>query len=78
MKWSDWTDWGNLKSVKNLTSAFTILEALIYRRGKASGNLVFPRTIVNRYWLPLQVLGSGSTQSIITWENGSPATGDGL
>ena len=76
--WSDWTDWGSPKSVKKLISTYTILGALIFQRGKASGNRVFPHIIAKRYWLPSRVLGSGPTQSIITWENGSPATGMGF
>ena len=33
----------------------------MFRRGTASGNLVEVHIIVNRYWLPPQVLGSGPT-----------------
>ena len=49
--------------------------ALIFFKSVASGNLVETHIIVNKYWFPLLVLGSGPTQSIMTRLNGSSKAG---
>ena len=64
--------------VKNLISAFTMVGALIFCTGTASGNLVFTHIIVSRYWLPDLVLGRGPTQSTNTLLNDSSVAGIGL
>ena len=76
--WSDWTDFGNPKIVKNLVRALITLLALIFRNGIASGNLVDAHIIVNKYSCPDFVLGSGPTQSTIILLKGSSKAGIGL
>ena len=43
----------------------------MFLNGMASGNLFEVYMMVNKHWLPDLVLGSGPTQSIKTWLNGS-------
>jgi hypothetical protein len=76
--WSDWTDLGNPKMVKNLVRAFTIVLALIFLKGIASGNLVPAHIIVNKYSFPDFVLGKGPTQSTRILLNGSSNAGIGF
>ena len=78
LPWSLWTDFGNPTNVKNLVKAFTILGAFMFLKGIASGNLVEAHMIVNKYSLPVLVLGRGPTQSIITLLNGSSNAGIGF
>ena len=54
-----------------------MVAAHMFFRGMASGNLVEAHMIVSRYWLPVLVLGSGPTQSMSTWLNGSSKAGIG-
>lgn len=62
---------GRPTSVKNFVKALTMVLVLIFLRGIASGNLVDVHMIVNWYWLPDFVFGSGPTQSTIICLNGS-------
>jgi len=41
--------------VKNLIRALTMLGALMFLKGMASGNLVDVHIMVSRYWLPALV-----------------------
>ena len=75
--WSDWIYLGRPTSVKNLINALTVVFALIFLRGIASGNLVDAHMAVNKYWLPDLVLGRGPTQSMITLPNGPSNVGIG-
>ena len=52
--------------MKNFTSALTIVLALIFLSGIASGKRVEAHIMVRRYSQPFFVLGKGPTQSIIT------------
>ena len=64
------------KANERKKSAFTIVAALIFCIGIASGNIVL--IIVSRYWLPDLDLGSGPTQSTNTLLNHSSIAGIGL
>ena len=64
--------------VKNLIRALTMLGALMFLKGMASGNLVDVHIMVSKYWLPALVLGSGPTQSTKTRLNGSSIAGIGI
>ena len=44
-----------------------MLGVLMFLNGMGSANLVEVHMMVNRYWLPDLVLGSGPTQSTKTW-----------
>ena len=68
---------GNPKVEKNLVRALITDFEVIVRKGIASGNLVAAHMMVSTNWLPVFDLGSGPTQSTITWENGSSMTGIG-
>ena len=50
--WSVWITLGRPNTVKNLIRTFEMAEAVILRRGIASGNRVAVHMIVNKYWLP--------------------------
>jgi hypothetical protein len=76
--WSDWMDFGRPTKVKNFVSACTMVLALIFRSGIASGKRVETHIIVSKYWLPRLVLGNGPTQSIIIRLNGSSKAGIGF
>ncbi len=45
--WSDWIDFGRPTNVKNFVSAWTIVLALMFLSGIASGNLVETHIMVN-------------------------------
>jgi hypothetical protein len=45
-----------------MVRALTMVFALIFLRGIASGNLVEVHMIVSKYWFPALVLGKGPTQ----------------
>jgi len=47
--WSDWIELGRPTNVKNFVKALTIVFALIFLRGMASGNLVDAHMMVNKY-----------------------------
>ena len=55
-----------------------IVEARVFLRGIASGNLVEAHMIVSRYWFPVLVFGNGPTQSMMIWLKGSSTAGIGL
>ena len=46
--WSDWIALGSPTSVKNFVKALTIVLALMFLRGTASGNLVDAHMMVNK------------------------------
>ena len=74
IKLESWLDWIELRrptSVKNLVKALTIAFALIFLKGTASGNLVDTHMMINKYWFPDLVSGSGPTQSTMILLNGS-------
>ena len=64
--------------MKNFVSACTIVFALIFLNGIASGNRVEAHIMVNKYWLLFLVFGSGPTKSIRTRLNGSSKAGIGF
>lgn len=64
--------------MKNLINDLTIIGDFIFQSGTASRKGVNAHMIVSKYLLPLLVFGIGSTQSIITWENGSSSAGIGI
>lgn len=49
----------------------TMVFALIFLSGMASGNLVDVHMMVSKYWFPVLVLGKGPTQSTNTRLKGS-------
>ena len=63
--------------MKNFTSALTIVLALIFLSGIASGKRVEAHIMVRRYSQPFFVWGKGPTQSIITLLKGSSKAGMG-
>ena len=63
--------------MKNLVKALTIVFALMFLRGMASGNLVDAHMMVNKYSFPDLVFGNGPTQSIIILLKGSWTAGMG-
>ena len=69
---------GRPTRVKIFIKTATILGALMFFKGIASGNLVEEHIIVNRYLFPDLVLGNGPTQSTITLLNGSSIAGIGI
>ena len=73
--WSDWIELGRPSSEKKLVKALTMVFALIFLKGIASGNLVDAHMIVSKYWFPDFAFGSGTTQSTIIWLKGSMIAG---
>ena len=70
-------DFGNPTKVKNFIRALTMVLALMFLKGIASGNLVEAHIIVSRNSFPDLVFGNGPTQSIMTLLKGSSKAGIG-
>ena len=76
--WSDWIDFGRPTNVKNFVIAWTIVLAVMFLKGIASGNRVEAHIIVSKYWLPFLVFGNGPTQSMRILLKGSSNAGIGF
>ena len=70
-------DFGYPTKVKNFIRALTMVLALMFLKGIASGNLVEAHIIVSRNSFPDLVFGNGPTQSIMTLLKGSSKAGIG-